>query len=69
MLHQFTAIAYLVLIMFAVPYYLKLEKSSLNDSLYRELYYPATTVIIPVPEHRNNHCEFASEAFIIHLSS
>lgn len=57
------------LIKFAVPYDLKLENSGLNDSLYTELYHPATTVIIPVLERKNKHREFVSEAFTVHLNS
>lgn len=43
-----TAVACMVLIVFAVPLYLQLEESGSNDSLYREFYLSAATVMIPV---------------------
>lgn len=47
-LTDMTEIAYMILSIFAVPLYLKLENSGSDDSLYRELYLCAATVMTPV---------------------
>lgn len=47
-LADITPIAYMVLIVFLVPLYLKLERSGSNDSLYREFHLSAASVMIPV---------------------